>query len=119
MPSWYALAMRRLVLVFATLALAGACKGDAQKCEAAARNYATLTYWEKTDAEIAKLPASQRSLAHKKAVSAFTNALESGIDARIQQCVSANNEDQVDCMIAAKTAEQVAKCADPAPNNKK
>ena len=106
--------MRRAALVLLALVLAGACKGDAQKCEQAARNYATLTYWAKAEAELAKLPEAQRASARKRMLSEFTNGLESGIDARVQQCQSANNEEQVDCMIAAKTAEQVAKCAEPA-----
>ncbi|MGN6105190.1 MAG: hypothetical protein ACTHU0_08805 [Kofleriaceae bacterium] len=91
-----------------------ACKGDPQKCEQAARNYATLTFWKKADAEIAKLPAAEQELARKKKLSEFTNALERDIDFFVGQCQSANNDDQVDCMIAAKTAEQVQACADPA-----
>lgn len=103
----------RAVLVLA-LAFAGGCKGDAKKCEAAARNYATLTYWQKADAEIEKLPEAERAKARRRKLGEFTNALENGIDVRVQQCQSANNDTQIDCMIAAKTAEQVAKCADPA-----
>lgn len=107
--------MRRVLIALTAITLAGACKGDAKKCEEAARNYATLMYWKKADAEIAALPEAERKLARAKRLSAFTNGLESGIDARIQQCVSANNDEQVDCMIKAKTAEDVAKCAEPAP----
>ena len=91
-----------------------ACKGDRTKCEAAARNYATLMYWKKADAEIAALPAAEQELARKKKLSAFTNELETKIDFVTEQCVSANNDEQVDCMIAAKTADEVGKCADPA-----
>lgn len=107
--------MRRVLIALTAITFASACKGDAKKCEEAARNYATLMYWKKADADIAKLPEADRALARKKKLSEFTNGLESGIDARIQQCVSANNDEQVDCMIKAKTAEAVAKCADPAP----
>ena len=96
--------MRRVVLALTAITFAGACKGDAKKCEQAARNYATLMYWHTADAEIAKLPESQRKLARHKKLSEFTNALENGIDVRVQQCQSANNDEQVDCMIAAKTA---------------
>ena len=101
------------LLLAAALVLA-ACKGNPQKCEQAARNFATLTYWKRADAEIAKLPEAERSLARSKRLSEFTNGLERDIDFYVTQCVSANNDDQVDCMIAAKTAEEVSKCADVA-----
>ncbi len=90
----------------------GACKGDAQKCEQAARNYATLLYWKKADADIAAAPEAEREGLRKKKLGELTNALEKDIDFFVSQCQSANNDDQVDCMIAAKTAEAVAKCAD-------
>lgn len=99
-----------IVLVFA-LALA-ACKGDPIKCEQAARNFATLVYWKKADAEIAALPAAEQDMARKKKLSQFTSALEKDIDFFVSQCQSANNDDQVDCMIGAKTAEAAMKCAD-------
>lgn len=100
-------------VVLAVLVLFG-CKGDRDKCEKAARNYAELMYWKKANAEIAALPAAEQPLARQKKLSAFTNELETSIDFVTEQCVSANNEEQVECMIAAKTAEAVAKCADPA-----
>lgn len=101
-----------LVLVIASAVSLGACKGDAQQCEKAARNYATLVYWKKADAELAKLPEAERALARKKKLSEFTNELEKDIDFFVSQCQSANNDDMVDCMIAAKTAEAAQKCAD-------
>jgi hypothetical protein len=101
------------VVIFAAL-LGTACKGDKQKCEQAARNYAELMFWKKANTEINALPEAERDLARKKKMSAFTNELENNIDFITEQCVSANNEKQVECMIAAKTAEAVAKCADPA-----
>ena len=101
----------RIALLLA-IVLAG-CKGDPQKCEQAARNFATLVYWEKADAEIGALPAAQQDLARKKKLSEFTNALERDIDFFVSQCQSANNDDQVDCMIAAKTADQALACAKP------
>lgn len=94
-----------------TLVLLGACKGDAQRCEQAARNYATLMYWKTAEAELAQLPAEKRASARKKKVSEFTNELETKIDFVVSQCQSANNDDQVDCMIAAKTADQALACA--------
>ncbi|MBA3394441.1 MAG: hypothetical protein H0T89_17480 [Deltaproteobacteria bacterium] len=101
----------RAALVVVLLALA-ACKGDAQKCEQASRNYATLMYWKKANARIDALPEAERQLAREKELSKFTNALEADVDFFVRQCQSANNDEQVDCMIAAKTAEAVAKCAD-------
>ena len=101
------------VVIFAAL-LAPACKGDKQKCEQASRNYAELMFWKKANIEIEALPEAQRSLARQKKLSEYTNELENSIDFITEQCVSANNDEQVDCMIAAKTAEQVTKCADPA-----
>jgi hypothetical protein len=105
--------MRRsqLLVLVAGVLLAG-CKGDRQKCEQAARNYATLTFWKKTDAELAQLPEVEREPARKKKLSKFTNELEKDIDFFTGQCMSANNDEQVDCMLAAKTAEQVGKCAE-------
>jgi len=107
--------MRSLLLLVVAMGLT-ACKGDRVKCEQAARNFATLTFWKKTDAELALLPVAEQKLAREKKLSTFTNELEKDVDFYTQQCVSANNTEQIDCMIAAKTAEQVAKCADVATN---
>ena len=101
--------MRRLVLAAAIFVTA--CRGDAQKCEQACRNVYTLTYWQRADAEIAKLPQEQRKLERQKRLSDFTNRLEMGVDTCTTQCQSANNDEQIDCMIAAKTAEQAIACA--------
>jgi hypothetical protein len=100
-----------LVALAAGLGLS-ACKGDRAKCEKAARNYAELVYWKKANAEIDALPEAERANIRSKKLSEFTNELENGIDGITSQCVSANNDEQVDCMIAAKTAEAAMKCAD-------
>lgn len=99
-----------LALVVAVVPL-GACKADAQRCEQASRNYATLTYWKRVDAELAALPPEKRESARRKKVSEFTNELEGQIDFVVSQCQSANNDDQIDCMIAAKTSEEAQVCA--------
>ena len=106
--------MRARVLLVALSVVLGlfGCKGDPGKCEKAARNFATLTYWKRADAEIAKLPKEQRDADRKKRLSAFTNDLEKHIDFFVQQCVNANNDDQIECMLAAKTGDEAAKCAD-------
>jgi hypothetical protein len=104
--------MRTAVLVM--LAMLAACKGDREKCEKAARNYFELRYWAHANDEIDKLPPADRDLARKKKQSEYINKVEEQIDFRTEQCVSANNDKQVDCMIAAKTEKEVLKCADPA-----
>jgi hypothetical protein len=101
------------IVLLAILAL-GACKGDRDKCEKATRNYFELRFWAKTNKELAQLPEHEREAARKKAMSKYINTLEEHIDFKVQQCVSANNDEQVDCMIAAKTEDEVLKCADPA-----
>ena len=88
------------------------CKGDRTKCEQAARNYATLVYWQKADAEISKLPEADREKERKLRLSKFTSELETQIDFFVEQCVHANNDDQIDCMISAKTGDDAAKCAE-------
>lgn len=107
--------MRRLglgLVLSGVLAALGACKGDPVRCEKAARNYATLVYWDKADAEIAAAPEADRKLMRQRKLSEFTNKLEQDIDFFVGQCTSANNDDQVDCMIAAKTAAEARECAE-------
>ena len=100
--------MRCLVLAIAIFVTA--CRGDAQKCEQACRNVYTLTYWDRANADIEKLPPEQRKLERQKRLSDFTNRLESGVDVCVSQCQSANNDDQVDCMIKAKTGAEAVAC---------
>lgn len=107
----------RLATVF--LFALGACKGDRGKCEQAARNYATLVFHKNLDAELAKLPEAERDAHRKKRLSEFTNEIEGHIDMVTAQCVSANNTEQIDCMVAAKTADQALECADVASPPKK
>jgi hypothetical protein len=106
----------RSLLALVLLAGLSACKADAQKCEQASRNFATLTFWKKADAEIAKAPPEKREALRRKKLSLFTAELEAKIDLVVSQCQSANNEDQIDCMIAAKTAEAALECAELVPN---
>lgn len=89
-----------------------ACRGDAQRCEQACRNYATLVYWDKANADIAAKPPAERKLARQRKLSEFTNSLESEIDTCTSQCQSANNDTQVGCMIDAKTAKDARACVD-------
>ena len=101
----------RLVLVLLVTALdLGACKGDAVKCEQACRNFATLAYWVTADKEVAAAPPDKRDALRKRKLGEFDSKLENGVDLCISQCQSANNDEQVDCMIAAKTGEQALAC---------
>ena len=104
--------MRRLVLVVsvALVTVLGACKGDRNECEKACRNFFTLTYWKKADAEIAALPAAEREVAKKRKLSEFANMIENGVEMCVSQCASANNDDQVECMTRAKTADEAQTC---------
>jgi hypothetical protein len=97
----------RAVLV---LTLLVACKGDPQRCDQAARNYASLKYWSVADAEIAKAPAAERDKLRREKLAMFEDRVERGIDAVVAQCVSANNDEQVDCMINAKTFPEARLC---------
>ena len=106
---WYA-AQMRLVLALTLTLLLHACKGDAQKCEAGCRNFAALTFWKVADAEVAATPADQRDARRKRKLGEFDSKLESGIDMCVSQCQSANNDTQIECMIAAKTADQATDC---------
>ena len=103
--------MLRMALVSAGLLLA-ACKGDKQQCEKACRNYGTLMYWEVVDKEIAAAPEDKREALRKKKLAEFSSQLENGVDMCVSQCSSANNEEQMDCMIEAKTAADAKKCVE-------
>jgi hypothetical protein len=89
-----------------------ACKGDPDKCEQAVRNYATLVYWKKADAEIAQAPPEKRDELRKQKLAEFTRQLNDGLETLVTQCTSANNTSQVNCMIEAKTAEAAKACTD-------
>jgi hypothetical protein len=100
----------RLVLVLALLA---GCQGDPVKCDQGCRNFAALAYWRTADVEIAKLPPAQRDAARKTKLAEYNKYLETGIDMCVTQCQSAsrfNNDGQIDCLIAAHTADQAQAC---------
>ncbi len=97
-------------LVTLALLFAVGCKGDPEKCEAAVRNYASLVYWKSADAEIAAVPPEQRDALRKQKLAAFSANLEKGVQTLVTQCTSANNKDQINCMIEAKTADEAKAC---------
>ncbi len=100
-----------VAVAFASLALGG-CKGDPTKCEKAIRNYTALVFWDAADKEIAAAPAADRAELRKKKLADYSAQLDRGLDMLTSQCVSANNDDQVQCMIDAKTADDAHKCTD-------
>ena len=99
-----------LALTLLALALLAACKGDAQKCDTGCRNFATLSYWKAADVEVAAAPPGQPGALRQQTLGEFDQKLESGIDMCVSQCQSANNDTQIECMIAAKTEDQVTAC---------
>ncbi len=96
-------------LLLATLALA-ACKGDRVKCESACRNYGELTYWAGINPIIAAAPADKQATMLKEKIADFEQRMATGVETCVTQCVSANNETQIDCMIAAKTGPAARAC---------
>jgi hypothetical protein len=95
------------------LAPAGCSRPSAKDCEEAIRNWYTLIYWEKTEAEIAAAPAAERE-AMRQAKAADKDAqLAKGMELAIMQCRGARDHDGVKCMKAATTAAQARKCRAP------
>lgn len=97
-----------LALVF-VLSITG-CKGDPVKCEKACRNYAQLVYWEQAEAEIAAVPVAERDALRKQKMGEFSANLSKGVDLCTSKCMSANHDEDIDCLIAAKTAKDVKAC---------
>jgi len=97
-----------LLLLFSALG----CKGDRDKCTQATQHFAELMYWEKANAEIARLPAEQQDAERKRRLTEFTRELDAQLDVRISQCVAAGNDSQAECIIEAKTRAQALECAE-------
>ncbi len=87
-----------------------ACKGDPVKCENGCRNYHTLLYWDKADPQIAAAPPAERDAMRREKLTEFEAEMKRGVDVCTSQCMSANNEHDIDCLIAAKTATAVKAC---------
>ena len=99
-----------VALVLASIVALGACRGDPVKCDQGCRNFATLVYWKRADEKVAAAAPDQRDALRKRMLGKFDSELENGIDQCISQCQSANNQDDLECMIAAKTADQAREC---------
>ncbi|HEY1554221.1 MAG TPA: hypothetical protein VGF94_05270 [Kofleriaceae bacterium] len=96
--------------VVACLIVVAGCKGDPVKCEQACRNYAQLVFWKRADAEIGAAPAARRDELREQKAAKFAADLEAGVDMCSSKCISANNDTQMSCLIAAKTADQAMEC---------
>ena len=71
----------------------------------------SLAYWKATDLEIAAAAADQRDALRKQKLSEFTRKVETGIDGCVLRCQSAHDQAAIDCLIAARTAEQAQACS--------
>jgi hypothetical protein len=97
--------------ILPVLLVVAACRGDAQQCDQGCRNVASLLYWGGADKEIAAAPADQRDALRKRKLTEFGQKLEAGIDMCVSQCQAAGNQATIDCLIAAKTADQALDCS--------
>src|SRR5690349_12436140 len=96
--------------VLALVPVLAGCRSDAGECNTACRNGYQLTYRKNANAEISKLPEAEREAARKRKLMDLEEQTNKGINFCVQRCTSAGNDDQVKCMIAAKTAEEAMKC---------
>lgn len=99
------------LLLSIVLALTSCGKGDPVKCDTGCRNFATLMFWDKADKEIAALPTDKQEAARKQKLAELAKNLEGGMNFCISKCQAANNDDQIDCLVNAKTAPEVKACA--------
>ena len=103
--------VRGAAIALVAAAALAACMGDPVKCHDGCRNVATLIYWKATEPEIAAVPPEQRAQLRKAKVDEFQKYLDQGLEMCTTQCQSANNTEQIDCMLNAKTGEQAAVCS--------
>lgn len=101
--------MRSALLLVVAMALG--CKGDPVQCEKACRNYAELVYWDEAEKEIAAVPAPERDELRKTKMAQFSANLSRGVDMCSSKCMSANHEEDINCLINAKTAKEAKACS--------
>jgi hypothetical protein len=99
------------MLASLAMGLTVGCRVDAQQCDQACRNVAGLLYWKTADQEIAAAPADQRDALRKQKLGEFSRKVEEGIEGCVLRCQSAHDQSAVDCLIAARTADQVLACS--------
>jgi hypothetical protein len=83
---------------------------DKPACERACRNFATLKFWQRADAEIARMPAADQAAARAREQQAFTSKLDAGLETCITMCLDAKNPEQTACWGNATTADQLVAC---------
>ncbi|HUQ05696.1 MAG TPA: hypothetical protein VM261_24500 [Kofleriaceae bacterium] len=106
--------MRLRALAFVIVAVVVGCSRPSSKdCEEALRNWFTLVYWEKAEAEIAAAPPEQREAMRAEKVKEKDRQLTGGLTLAINQCRGSRDKDGVKCMKDAKTATQARKCRAP------
>lgn len=105
--------IRSAVLALAVLAAAGCKRPSSKSCEEALRNYATLTYWETAEVEIAAAPAAERDALRAAKLAERDRLIEEGLTMAISQCRAARDFEGVKCMREARTAAQAKACREP------
>jgi hypothetical protein len=105
--------VRWIILPLLAIALASVagCRVDAQKCDQACRNMYTLTFWKKLEPELAAAPADQRDALRKQKTDELVKQLADGMEGCVMRCQSGRDTETVDCLLAAKTADQAIACS--------
>jgi hypothetical protein len=83
---------------------------DPGTCDRACRNYATLKFWQRADADIAALPEAKRAAAHKQREADLAGKIDAGVGACATSCLESNNATQTACMGGATSVEQLEAC---------
>jgi hypothetical protein len=86
------------------------CQGDPQKCEQAVRNYTSLVFWASADREIGSAAPEKQEAMRKAKLVEYNKQLDRGLPTMVSQCQAAHNTDTIDCMVAAKTVDEVKAC---------
>lgn len=84
---------------------------DAAACDRACRNFATLRYWQRADAELAALPAADQAAARTRKTAELDAKLDAGTPACATTCLEANNAVQTACIAGATAAAQLDACS--------
>lgn len=99
-------------VVVVDAAVADAAGLTADECGRGCRNYATLSYWHKHERELAKVAAGKRAARRAEMDKDLAALIDAGLSMCVDNCLSHDNVDQVSCMAAATTYEQVHGCAE-------
>jgi len=83
---------------------------DAAACDRACRNFATLKFWPRAEAAIARLPPADQAAARTQQAAVLARELDTGLAPCESSCLSANNAAQTACMASATSVEQLGAC---------